>query len=208
MGDAGAGRQVFAHERAVKPFSSRSFGQMAYPLLLAILAAASFWVADRFTPKTSVTLSSPNMPDFVIESPTLNVYGEDGGLRQRLIAKKMEQYTSAEESELQEPRLVEFRDGAEHARLSSLRAHVFQKLKKADFMGDAAVEMARAGGGWARLDSDRLTAYFEEKRVVSDTPVVITAKEGKAWAEKAEFNYERRTARLVGDVRSVFLPPR
>lgn len=88
-------------------------------VVLILLAGGSWWLSGRVTPpEVKTNLEARHDPDYIIENFNSTVMNEQGRRRYILNARKLVHFSDDDTSELEQPYLIQYQDGAApmHAR--------------------------------------------------------------------------------------------
>jgi lipopolysaccharide export system protein LptC len=174
--------------------------------VVGLLAAMTFWlgkVADTQLPGNHGGFSHD--PDYVVENFAALAFNEQGGVRYRLLAKKMVHYMDDDSSELLEPRFERENGDAARLSVSSKRGLVTAEGENVYFLGDVRVNREATPG---RAAMELATEYV---RLMPDDDILrtdkaITLRQGSTVIEAAGLfvDNQQRYVQLAGRVKAVY----
>ena len=177
-----------------------------FPLLLvAVLAAVTFWLDRVVQPPAEVPAVNTSEPDYIVDGLSAVRMDRQGRVKHTLKAQKMTHYPEADMTVLVEPRLVTYGEGrtpvtvtARHARMSGNGENVF-------FEQDVRVVRAHdAERPQLVLETSFLHVIPEANIARTDKPVVIREAGAVVTASGLELNSETRVLNLQGRVKGTF----
>ena len=153
--------------------------QSTFPIvMLALLAALTFWLEHATRSGESRDGKNRHDPDFIVQDYTVKKLGEDGKLRNQLVGKSMTHYPDDDSTDVLQPRMTYF--GGPHP--MQLRSH------KASVSKDGKVVILREDVlGWRdatadspamSLSTSSLTVYPDED--IANTLAPVTIQHGQS----------------------------
>ena len=175
----------------------RSASQIFPIVLLALLAALSFWLErSAELPESRRDGKQRHDPDTVIENFEVRRLDVNGVLRYRLTAPQMQHFPDDDSSLLTQPRLQYYRPNAPDTTLSGQNAYVASKGETIFFwdnvqaVRDATRERAQMV---ARMPD--LTVQPDLGIAFTDSPVEIL--QGRSWIKGTGMHLDNNTSVLV-----------
>jgi lipopolysaccharide export system protein LptC len=177
--------------------------------LAAGLAALSMWL-ERMVQAPAV--GQPNTlehdPDFIVERFTATSHDKTGRPESRLTASRMTHYPDDETTELEEPRLVQFREQGPPVRISAERGTVTKDGEEVRLYGNVLVVRDGTKG---RPELQMETTYLQvfPKQDIARTPeaVVITEGASRLTGVGMDYNTKTRQLELKARVNGTFVRP-
>jgi lipopolysaccharide export system protein LptC len=184
---------------------SERFGGWFPLLLVAVLAAVTFWLDRVVQPPAEAPAVNTSEPDYIVDGLSAVRMDRQGRVKHTLKAQKMTHYPDADMTVLVEPRLVTYGEGrtpvtvtARHARMSGNGENVF-------FEQDVRVVRAHdAERPQLVLETSFLHVIPEANIARTDKPVVIREAGAVVTASGLELNSETRVLNLQGRVKGTF----
>lgn len=183
------------------------FGGWFPLLLLAMLAAVTFWLDRVVQPPAPATEPNTTEPDYIVDGLSAMRMDRDGRIKHTLKAEKMTHYPENDTTLLVEPRFVTYGERhapvavtAKHARMSGNGENVY-------FEDDVRVVRAQEGNRPELvLETSFLHVIPEANIAKTDRPVTIRDTTAVVTASGLELNSETRVLNLQGRVRGTFNP--
>jgi lipopolysaccharide export system protein LptC len=177
-------------------------------LLLALLAATTYWYSQMTRIGALPNPVSREGPDIVVEGATMTQFDAQGRATNRLIGERVTHFPSDDRIEILRPHLVSLRSDqpqldarAKHARVEDGGARVL-------LTGD--VSLVRAGGKDGepplRLTTERLIALPDVEQFTTDAPALIERGGTRVNSVGMDFDNLKRTLRLHSNVRGTIEP--
>lgn len=185
---------------------SERFGGWFPLLLLAVLAAVTFWLDRAVQPPTGPRdVAASGEPDYIVDGLAAARMDHEGRVKHTLRAQKMTHYPVEDMTLLVEPTFVTYSEGrspitvtSRHARMSGNGEHVY-------FEDDVRVVRAPYGTRSALvLETNYLHVIPDENVAKTDRPVMIRDATGVVNASGLELNSETRVLSLQGRVKGTF----
>ena len=177
-------------------------------LLLAALAALTWWLDRTVQPLGSGHTNSADAPDFVVESFEATRMNTDGTKRYALIAKNMVHYADDNRSVLDQPQLFRYDPESATMSIRANQAFVASNGESADFVGDVHVRRAPYG---QNQEMSLLTSYLhvipDQDLVETDREVMFTSGNSTLNAVGLEFNNRTHELKLRSNVKGQFETP-
>ena len=176
-------------------------------LLLAVLAAMTFWLDRVVQPPEPAVEPSTAEPDYIVDGLSAMRMDRDGRIKHTLRAEKMTHYPDNDTTLLVAPRFVTYRENhapvvvtAKHARMSGNGENVY-------FEDDVRVVRAQeAHRPELVLETSFLHVIPEANVAKTDQPVTIRDATAVVTASGLELNSETRVLNLQGRVKGTFDP--
>jgi lipopolysaccharide export system protein LptC len=185
---------------------SERFGGWFPLLLLAVLAAVTFWLDRAVQPPAGpANAATSGEPDYIVDGLAAARMDRQGRVKHTLRASKMTHYPVEDMTVLVEPTFVTYAEGgspitvtSRHARMSGNGEHVY-------FEDDVRVVRAPYGTRSALvLETNYLHVIPEENIARTNRPVAIRDGTGVVNASGLELNSETRVLSLHGRVKGTF----
>lgn len=186
------------------------FGGWFPLLLLAVLAALTFWL-DRVVqpPAGPRTVSPGSEPDYVVEGLHAVHMDAQGRVEHTLRAKKMTHYPDDDLTLLEEPTFVTFPGGVAPVTVTSRKATILGRGEHVYFEDSVRVVRAPYSNNTELvLETSYLHVMLETRIAKTDRPVTMRDATGVLTASGLELNSETRVLNLQGRVKGTFQPPR
>lgn len=177
--------------------------------LAAGLAALTMWL-ERIV--QAPVVGQPNAlehdPDFIVERFTATNLDKAGRPESRLTARRMTHYPDDETTELEEPRLVQFREQGPPVRISAERGTVTKDGDEVRLYGN--VRVVREGTkGRPELQMETTFLQVLPKEDIARTPEAVVITEGASRLTGVGMDYNTRTRQfeLKARVSGTFVRP-
>jgi lipopolysaccharide export system protein LptC len=177
-------------------------------LLLAALAALTYWLDQKVQPQRGRDAGASDEPDFVVDSFTATRMSPEGRPSYEVRARRMVHFPEENSARLDEPRLTHF---AQKGGPVSIRADVGtldRNGENAYFSGDVQVRRA------AFEDQAEMVMYTEYLHVIpeleiakTDRPVRMVSGDSRLEAVGLELNNKTRTLKLLSQVKGTYATP-
>lgn len=177
-----------------------------FPLLLvAALAAITFWLDRVVQPPPATRDASRNEPDYIVDGLSAVRMDHEGRVQHTLRAQKMTHFPDTDTTLLVEPRLVTYAEDRLPITVTSRHARVSGNGENVYFEDGVRVVRAPAGPrGELVLETSFLHVIPDAKIAKTDRPVVIRDAGGAVTAAGLELNSETRILNLQGRVKGTF----
>ena len=176
--------------------------------LVALLAALTFWL-ERLVEGTEGLSPSrdPGTPDFVIDDLKATKMDPEGRAEYSLTAAKMVHFPDSDVTEVDEPRLIQWRTDAPPVRVSSERGTISGNGKELYLRGDVVILRESAPGrGEMRVATSYLQVIPDAEVARTPEHVVITQDGSRLEGVGMEFNNKTRELELRSLVSGTFKP--
>jgi lipopolysaccharide export system protein LptC len=177
-------------------------------VLLAAVAATSFWYSRALRRPPAAERPTPGTPDFVVDRLVLTQFDEAGRAKHKLFAERLTHFSENDDIELANPRLVSLRPDRPQIEARAERARVENAGERVHLRG--SVVLTRTADGAEpplRLTTEYLLANPDYDRYSTDTPVQIERGTDRMQANSMELDNIARTTQLAGDVKTQLAPP-
>jgi lipopolysaccharide export system protein LptC len=177
--------------------------------LAAGLAALTMWLERTVqAPSGSQPNALEHDPDFIAERFTATSLDKTGRPEARLTARRMTHYPDDETTELEEPRLVQFREQGPPVRISAERGTVTKDGDEVRLYGTVVV-LREATDARPALQMDTTYLQVFPKEDIARTPeaVVITEGASRLTGVGLDFNTKTRQLELKARVNGTFVRP-
>jgi lipopolysaccharide export system protein LptC len=176
--------------------------------LVAILAALTFWL-ERLVegPDGPQPPRDPGTPDFIIDSLKATKMNPDGHAEYTLAATRMVHYPASDVTEVDEPRLTQWRKDSPPVRVSADRGTVSSNGKELQLRGDVViVRDPSPGSAELRVETDYLEVAPDTEIARTPDKVVITQDGSRLEGVGMEFNNKARELELRSLVSGTYRP--
>jgi lipopolysaccharide export system protein LptC len=178
-------------------------------LLLAVVAAASYWYSREIRRPTVRTAPTPGAPDFIVERVVLTQFDDSGRARYKLFAEQLSYFNENDDIELAKPRLVSLRPDEPQLQATSARARVTNAGEQVLMQGDVLVQRAAAAGRPAlAMRTERMTIIPDLERFSSDVPVQVVQGDTRLTGAAMDYDNLKRVLTVSGDLRGEMAPAR
>jgi len=176
-------------------------------VLAAGLAGLTMWLERAVqAPAGAAPNALEHDPDFIVERFTATSLDKAGRPESRLTARRMTHYPDDETTELEEPRLVQYREQGPPVRISAERGTVTKNGEEVRLYGNVLLVRDGAKG---RPPLNMETTYLQvfPKQDIARTPeaVVITEGESRLTGVGLEYNTKTRQLELKAKVNGTFV---
>jgi lipopolysaccharide export system protein LptC len=164
--------------------------------LAAGLVALTMWLERMVQmPVGSQPNALEHDPDFIVEHFTATTLDKTGRPEYRLAARRMTHYPDDETTELEEPRLVQYREEGPPVRISAERGTVTKDGEEVRLYGNVIVLREATK---ARPPLQMETTYLQvfPKQDIARTPEAVVISEGASRLTGVGMDYNTRTRQL------------
>lgn len=176
--------------------------------LVAILAALTFWL-ERLVegPDGPQPPRDPGTPDFIIDNLTATKMNPDGHAEYSLAATKMVHFPASDATEVEEPRLTQWRKDAPPVRVSADRGTVSGNGNELQLRGDVVIVREKSPGHpELRVETNYLKVIPDAEIARTPEKVVITQDGSRLEGVGMEFNNKARELELRSLVSGTYRP--
>ena len=175
-------------------------------LLLAILAALTFWLDRAVQPPASKSEGATRHdPDFIVDKVSAIRTAADGGIKHTLFAEKMIHYPDDDSTYLQSPKLVSYASGKAPITITSREALMSKDGENVYFQDDVHVTRAPYDDkSELAMQTSYLHVIPNDNIAQTDRPVVITDANTVVNAIGLELNGGTRILKLKSRVRGIY----
>ncbi len=177
-------------------------------VLVAMLAALTFWL-ERLAegPDGPSPTRDPGTPDFMIDNLKATKMDPEGRAEYSLAAAKMVHFPASDVTEVEQPRLVQWRAESPPVRVSAERGTVSGNGKELYLHGDVVIVRDPAPGrGELRVETNYLQVVPDQEIARTPEHVVITQDDSRLEGVGMEFNNKTREFELRSLVSGTFRP--
>ena len=177
-------------------------------VLLAVLAASSFWLERFVQPPRILGAGAPRHdPDYIVDGLSAVRMDEQGRVKHTLRAQKMTHFPDDDVTVLVQPRFVTYADGKAPVTVTSRDAHMSGNGENVYFENDVRVARAPiANQSELILETAYLHVIPDANVAKTDRAVTIRNAAGVVNATGLELNSETRILKLQGRVKGVYQP--
>lgn len=175
-------------------------------LLLALLAALSFWLERVLQPPgTPGATTVKHEPDYIVDGLSAVRMDEQGRVKHTLRARKMTHFPDDDVTVLVDPHLVTYSQGRAPVSVTSRDAHMSGNGENVYFENDVRVVRSAVGNqSELTLETPYLHVIPDDNIAKTDRPVTIRNAMGVVNASGLELNSETRLLKLNGRVKAVY----
>jgi lipopolysaccharide export system protein LptC len=179
-----------------------------FPLvLLAVLAALTFWLDHVVQPPVPRPEAPPNEPDYFVEGLSAMRMDRSGHVKHTLEAQRMTHFPQDDLTVLVAPRFVAYGEGHVPVTITSKHARMSGNGEDVYFEDDVRVVRAPEGRlSELVLETSYLHVIPDDNIAKTDKPVTIRDATAVVVASGLELNSETRVLELQGRVRGTFEP--
>lgn len=179
-------------------------------VLLALVAAVTVWLDRQVQPpEQQPSGKGRHDPDYIAENFTVTRIGPDGGVRYQLTARRMQHYPDDDTTDLETPKVVNYREGgitvtatSKTAKLSSNADDVYLqddvRLVRAPYPEHSELVVSTT---WLHVVPDAGTARTDRPVRIQDANTLVTS-------DGLEFDNNTRILKLLSNVRGRYEKPR
>jgi len=177
-------------------------------LLLALLAATTYWYSQTTRLGALAQPVSREGPDVVVDRVAMTQFDAEGRAVNKLIGERVTHFPSDDRVEVVRPRLISLREDqpqldakAEHARVEDSGARVI-------LSGNVTLIRAASEDGEPsmRMTTDRLVALPDSEQFSTDAPVEIERGGSRIHAVGMDYDNIKRTVKFRSKVRGTIEP--
>lgn len=178
-------------------------------VLLAVVAATSYWYSREIRRPTAHAPSTPGAPDFVVDRVVMTQFDERGQARTKLFAERLSYFNENDDIELAKPRLVSLRPDEPQLQVTSARARVTNAGERILMQGDVLVRRAPGAGRPAlSISTEQMTIIPDLEQFSSDVPVSIVHGEDRLTGKAMDYDNLQRVLTVSGALRGEMAPRR
>ena len=177
-----------------------------FPLvLLAVLAALTFWLDHVVQPPAPRPQAPKDEPDYIVDGLSAMRMDRSGRVKHTLQAQRMTHYPEEDLTVLVSPRFVAYGEGHVPVTITSKHARMSGNGENVYFEDDVRVVRAPEGKlSELTLETSYLHVIPDENIAKTDKPVTIRDATAVVVASGLELNSETRILELLGRVRGTF----
>lgn len=170
-----------------------------FPVVLAaLLAALTFWL-ERLVegPEGTLAIRDPGTPDFMIDNLKATKMNADGRPEYTLAATSMVHFPASDTTDIQQPRLTQWRPDAPPVKVSAASGSVSGNGKMLHLQGDVVIlREAAPGRGELRVETNYLEVIPDSEIARTPERVVITQDGSRLEGVGMEFDNKARKIEL------------
>jgi lipopolysaccharide export system protein LptC len=182
-------------------------------MLLGVLALATYWLARNMPVAPSLPMELPvrHEPDYVMRGAVVRSFdGSTGVLRTELRGSEMRHFPDTDTLEVDQLTGFSTDDRGGVTTLAAQRGWTNADRSELRLSGQVVLVRQAVAGPAAvlstQVEAQALQLLVNDKRVVSDAPVVITRGPDRFTADRMAINQSNGTTELTGRVRGVLRP--
>ena len=181
-----------------------------FPLvLLAVLAALTFWLDHVVQPPAPRPQAPKDEPDYIVDGLSAMRMDRSGRVKHTLQAQRMTHYPEEDLTVLVSPRFVAYGEGHVPVTITSKHARMSGNGENVYFEDDVRVVRAPEGKlSELTLETSYLHVIPDENIAKTDKPVTIRDATAVVVASGLELHSETRVLELHGRVKGTFESPR
>lgn len=178
-------------------------------VLMGLLAMGSYWLL-RATPEMELPQSErppQHEPDYHMRGFAVRSFGPDGALRSEVRGQEARHYPDTDHTEIDQARIRSQLPGSPLTTAMADRVTTNADQTEFVLLGNAVVVREAAGPARPRLEfqGERLRVLTEERRVLSDRPVVLKRGRDQIQAHSLDFRETTGVAVLQGRVQATLM---
>jgi len=179
-------------------------------LLLASLAATTYWFSQVGRYANLASPVSREGPDFVVDGVTLTQFDATGRATNRLFAEKLLHYAADDRAEMERPRYVSLRPDQPQLEAHAKQAVVEGSGERVTLTGDVVITRAPGKDGEPpmRLTTERLLALPDREQYSTDLPVEMERGGSVIRSVGMDYDNIKRVAKFHSKVRGTIEPAR
>lgn len=177
-------------------------------LLLAGLAAATYWFSQAGRYANLAHPVSREGPDFIVNGVTLTEFDATGRATNRLFAERMTHYAVDDRAELQRPRYVSLRPDQPRLEAHAREALVEAGGERIVLTGDVVIVRSPGDKGEPpmRLSTEKLLALPDVERYSTDLPVEMNRGGSVIRSVGMDYDNIKRVVKFHSKVRGTIEP--
>lgn len=177
-------------------------------LLLAILAALTFWLDQAVQQGTQAAENERADPDFIVDNVVARRLDVNGNVKHTLYASKMSHFPLDDSTHLVSPRFISNASATAPVTITSRTARVSSGGENVYFEDDVkAVRAAYEDRSEMMLETSFLHVLPDDSIARTDRPITITDAHTVATAIGLELNSENRTVKFLSNFRGTYHDP-
>ena len=176
-------------------------------LMVAMLAALTFWLDQIAQPPARVSSVSRDEPDLIVDNLSAVMLNKSGQSSYTLSAGKMRHYPEGDTTLLTAPRFVSYVSAKAPVTITANEAVVSANGQHVYFQEDVRVTRAAQGAQGELVARTAFLHVIPDDHIAkTDRTVTITTAGTTVTAEGLELNSETRVIKLLSNVRGVYDP--
>jgi lipopolysaccharide export system protein LptC len=179
-------------------------------VLLAGLAAATYWYSQVGRYGNLTNPVSREGPDFIVNGVTLTQFDPMGRATNRLFAEKLTHYAVDDRAEAEQPRYVSLRPDQPQLEGRAKRAIIEGSGERVVLSGDVIITRAPGANGEPpmRLVTEKLVAVPDREQYSTDLPVEMDRGDSVIRAVGMDYDNIKRVVKFHSKVRGTIEPAR
>jgi lipopolysaccharide export system protein LptC len=203
-----ASERVRRHQEAWSYRLRRLFGTSLPLVMMALLAAVTWWLA-RISPSAPgergpATVRSD--PDYTAQRVTLQRFNAEGRLVAQIEGEQVRHYPDTDEMEVDTVRVSTTGPDGRRTRATARQAVAAGDSSRYSLEGGARVVSTGPDGHVVEIEGEHLLMLAKERRVRADRPVTVRQGGSALKADAMEFDEVTQQVTLHGHVRGLLLP--
>src|SRR4249920_2059295 len=172
-------------------------------LLLALLAATTYWYSQTSRLGGLASPVSREGPDVVVDGAALTQFDAEGRAINRLIGERITHYPSDDRAEVIRPRMVSLRADQPQIDAKANHARIEQSGARVVLTGDVSVIRAAGKDGEPpmRLSTEKLVVLPDLEQFSTDVPAEIERGGSRISAVGMDYDNIKRTVKFRSKVR-------
>lgn len=177
-------------------------------LLLAVLAALTFWLNQAMQPDITPVENQRQDPDYIVDKVTAHRMDASGNIKHTLRARRLTHYPHDDSTHLVEPHFTSHASARAPMSITSRTARVSSGGEHVYFETDVrAVRAAYGENSEMVMETSFLHVTPDANTARTDRPVTITDANTVAHAIGLELNSETRIIKFLSNFRGTYHDP-
>lgn len=177
-------------------------------MLLALLAAATYWYSQTSRLNNLANPVSREGPDIVVDGATLTQFDAQGRATNKMIGARITHFPSDDRIEVERPRMISLREDQPQLDAQARHGRVEDSGARAIFTGEVTLIRApgKDGDPGMRLTTEHLVAFPDTERFSTDAPVTIERGGSTIHAVGMDYDNIKRTVKFRSRVQGTIEP--
>ncbi len=177
-------------------------------LLLASLAAVSYWYSQSARLKNLASPVSREGPDFIVSGVTLTQFDDTGRATSRLHAEQLQHFSLDDRAELTQPRIISLRPGRPQLEARAKNARLEEGGERLLLSGDVVITRAPGADGTPpmQLRTESALAIPDLDQYSTDAAVEIDRGDSVVRSVGMDYDNIERIVRFRSKVRGTIAP--
>jgi lipopolysaccharide export system protein LptC len=177
-------------------------------VLLALLAAATYWYSQTSRLNALPNTVSRDGPDAVVDGATMTQFDAQGRATNKLIAERILHFPADDRVEAVRPRLITVREDQPQVEVRAERARIDDSGARALLTGDVTLVRSpgKAGEPPMRLVTEKMTVLPDSEQFTTDAPVLLERGGSTIRAVGMDYDNIKRTVKFHSRVQGTIEP--